>query len=289
MTTYVGNPPKSTTNLILPLEYSAPRQNLVINSDFNVNQRSYTSGSALALRAFGYDRWYADIENTTVTLSGVVATLDNTAGSTDGIITQAVEGESLIPGKTYTLSWKGSAEGSVYYGNGGALNWQASPISFVASSAGGAIGEYITFKGDGVTLYEVKLEEGNSVTPWEKPDVSTELIRCKRYFQGIEYNTYTYYLAGRDGTAAVMNLERFPVAMAASPTYYGKSSSPAVTVTSVFDNIAKTTTGAITATHWNGSPVQGGAYITGGMSSLPNAMFHFTVSVDCTVYFEAEL
>ena len=177
---------KEATNLVLPLEYSAPRKNILMNTDFAINQREYVNGTATTSGTYYYDRWYSNLTDTNMSVSGIVLTIDHVNAGWDGAIAQSVEKGQLVIGEQYVLSWEGTAEGSVWYANGSSSNYQSSPIIFTATSATGNRQEIIQFKGDGATLSKVKLEKGTSATPWEKPDIPTELARCERYFQRIK-------------------------------------------------------------------------------------------------------
>jgi hypothetical protein len=167
-------------------------RNILFNSDFSINQRVY-SGGGTTFSTYMYDRWASNASATTMSVSGIICTIDHTTASTNGEVYQPLEGDSLIAGETYVLSWEGTAQGSVYRANSDAYDWQASPIIFTAPSGvdGSSIQEYISFRGDGVTLIKPKLEIGDVATAWDKPDFILELKRCSRYYQ----KSYPYSVA----------------------------------------------------------------------------------------------
>jgi hypothetical protein len=87
-------------------------RNVLINGDFRINQRGYTSASNLASGSYGFDRWKSNFTNTTLTFTsapqGQIVTI-NTGGS----IRQVIERANIVPG-TYILSWTGTAGGRAY-------------------------------------------------------------------------------------------------------------------------------------------------------------------------------
>lgn len=182
MTQYIGAVPESAKQQVITVDQRTATRNYLTNSDFEINQREYAGGALLG-GVHGYDRWDSNVANSTMTVSGIVATIDHTTASTEGIISQRIEVGTLITGRQYTLSWVGTAEASVWHANGDALNYvSGGKLTFIADAGSGNINEFILFKGDGATFSEAKLEEGASATLWEKPDPATELVKCQRYF-----------------------------------------------------------------------------------------------------------
>jgi hypothetical protein len=177
-------------------------RNFIDNSGFTVNQRGYTSGTALAANAYGFDRWKAGGSGCTLTFTATPASTPVTIGS--GSLIQVVEGESLLTGQ-YTLSWAGTAVCSV-----GALTNVASPVQVGAAAGSDLI---ITFSGG--TLGQVQLQLGTVATPWQPQPTQVELARCQRFFSG----TYNWMLGGW-GQAGIGNIFMFffPVIMRATPS-----------------------------------------------------------------------
>lgn len=218
MTQYIGNVPEGAKYEVFDTSVKA-KSNILFNTDFAINQRGYSSGSSLAGGTYGFDRWrgHASTAGSTHTLSGGVVTIDHTTPSASGFLVQPLEAGTLEVGKTYTLSWKGTAEAVVWYADGetGALHSDGL-YTFVAATTN----EIIYWEGDGVTVSEMKLEQGTSATPWEKPDISTELARCQRYYWkgklagegfGRQYGLASHSLA-LAGTVS------FPVTMRTAPS-----------------------------------------------------------------------
>lgn len=278
---------KGASGIILPP--SSPQKNILFNSDFSINHRVY-AGGALASGSYGYDRWRSGAANSTLNVSGITATIDNTTASTAGVFEQRLEGGSLVDGEYYTLSWEGSAQGSVYRANGSADSYQASPITFIAPSGvdGSSVQEYIKFSGDGATLKKVKLERGRATTPWEKPDQSTELIRCKRYYQTLYIPQFFSMGFGRGtgATTARTEIKELQVPMRSTPTGNTSTSGDiAVHRVSTDLDVSATENVAVIGN-------DAGSYYFNVTVSIPssNASYRInTTSTDFTATFDAEL
>lgn len=174
------------------------------NSAFTINQRAYSSGTALAAGAYGFDRWKAGASGCTLTFTASPASTVVTVAA--GTLQQVIEGLNLI-NSSYTLSWLGSATGRVSTGT-----YVASPISFT-----GAPNTNVTIEFQGGTLGQVQLQIGTQVTLWQPTPVAVELMRCQRLFltqnsPQLFYNGYAP--AGSGSTFAV----GFPSAMRAPPS-----------------------------------------------------------------------
>ena len=177
-------------------------RNRLHNGGFSINQRGYTSGTALAAGAYGHDRWKAGASGGTYTFtqSQPFTTITITAGS----LQQIVEAPN-VEGGTYTLSWTGTAQGRV---NAGAYG--ASPVTV----AGLAVNTAITVEFNAGTLGTAQLEVGLVATPYAKRDPEDELARCQRFYVTGNFNYFTYGGAG----TPVSQTASFLVGMRASPT-----------------------------------------------------------------------
>lgn len=224
--------------------------NLASNSGFYVNQRTYVSGTALAVGAFGHDRWKggAGGGSYTFTQSGGPAT---TITITAGTLQQIVEGVSLQAGN-YMLSWAGTAQGRV-----GAGSYAASPVTIT----GATVGANITIEFNAGTLGQVKLESGGTVTSWQPNLPQVELVNCQRFYsmgQVIGGGTMT---AGQP----IYIPYSLPITMRASPT---------IAIT------ANTSTNLTTPAL---NPLNGRDLYTTGTataSAATNVNFQFTASAD---------
>lgn len=169
------------------------------NSGFTVNQRAYSSGTALAAGAYGFDRWKAGASGCTLTFTASPASTVVTIAA--GTLQQVIEGAGLT-NSSYTLSWLGSATGRVNTGS-----YVASPISFT-----GAPNTNVTIEFQGGTLGQVQLQIGTQATLWQPQPVQVALARCQRFFFG----TVTSLLGGAGLGDRSPFL--FPVTMRATPT-----------------------------------------------------------------------
>jgi hypothetical protein len=135
-------------------------RNKIINGDFRINQRGYTSASNLASGSYGFDRWKSTFTNTTLTFTsapqGQMVTI-NSGGSVE----QIIERENM-PAGTYVLSWTGTATGRVYNTGATPPSYAASPILVTIDGTANVEVEF-TASGGTRTLQNVQLEAGNMV------------------------------------------------------------------------------------------------------------------------------
>lgn len=125
---------------------AAINPNLLINPDFAVNQRGVNG----TITATGYfvDRWKLESGTVTVNADGTL--------TLDGTISQTLE---KAVGADVTAS---SSAGTALYDN--------STKTFTLTAAG----EVIEW---------AKLEIGGAATPYSPPDMATEIVKCKRFYQ----------------------------------------------------------------------------------------------------------
>jgi hypothetical protein len=154
-------------------------RNKIINGDFRINQRAYTSASNLASGSYGFDRWKSTFTNTTLTFTsapqGQMVTI-NSGGSVE----QIIERENM-PAGTYVLSWTGTATGRVYNTGATPPSYAASPILVTIDGTANVEVEF-TASGGTRTLQNVQLEAGNVASAFEYRPIGTELALCQRYF-----------------------------------------------------------------------------------------------------------
>lgn len=172
-------------------------KNYIINGKKVVNQRGLTSTD----NSYNQDRWYKAGNNWF----------------------QGIEGNSnLINGKTYTLSWEGSASASYYVGD--ATSSTINSQTFIPIENGGSFtltisaGQnlWIKFESDatGSTFNFVQLEEGSVATPFEQRPYGLELSLCQRY-----WHTSNVYWAGYAyGSARAGTKAAFPADMRTIPS-----------------------------------------------------------------------
>ena len=157
----------------------ASRPNILINSNFRINQRGLESYSGTG---YTVDRWYTNGCGVTPNNDGI-----NIAIASGGYIVQPVE---FLRAGTYTISAKVSSvsngslsfkigEEESYIEKNGIVvytftineNKEDLPIGISANIAENANIEWI------------KLEVGPSASLYSDPDPAIEMMRCQRYFQ----------------------------------------------------------------------------------------------------------
>jgi hypothetical protein len=186
-------------------------RNKIINGDFRINQRVYTSASNLASGAYGFDRWKSTFTNTTLTFTsapqGQIVTI-NSGGSVE----QIIERENM-PAGTYVLSWTGTATGRVYNTGATPPSYAASPILVTIDGTANVEVEF-TASGGTRTLQNVQLEAGNVASAFERRPIGTELALCQRYYEKSYDQTTT------PGTATETGVHRHSGSVNGSGRHY---------------------------------------------------------------------
>ena len=200
-------------------------ENLLINGDFQINQRVF-AGGALSAGVYGFDRWKASTGGASVTLSGLVLSL--ASGSIEQVVEPSVFGYSSFasvavvvsvedPSADLTINW-GNASGTITAGSG------RSSVSLTSTAAGNTTLKITKASGSGVTFGRVKVEVGSSPTAWLARPRIVSMSLCRRYYcksypdttapgsDDLPHAVYTL-VDGAYGTGL-----RFPVQMRASPT-----------------------------------------------------------------------
>jgi len=205
-------------------------RNKIINGDFRINQRAYTSASNLASGAYGFDRWKSNFTNTTLTFTGAPQGQMVTINS-GGSIEQVIERENM-PAGTYVLSWTGTATGRVYNTGATPPSYAASPILVTLDGTANVEVEF-TASGGTKTLQNVQLEAGSVATPFEYRPIGTELALCQRYYQRINSDGNTSNDNVLMGIAIATNSSfhvwNLPVQMRTAPTSTISNNAIAVT------------------------------------------------------------
>jgi hypothetical protein len=196
-------------------------RNRIINGNFAINQRVYSSGSTLSSGTYGHDRWKAGASggDYSFTQSANGCTITIAAGKT---LIQVVEGANL-EGGTYVLSWSGTAQAR-YAVNSSTPSgtYASSPITITGQSA--SLGMSVEF--DDGTLSGVQLELNSTATPFEQRGITTELSLCQRYFcktfpQSVAPANglgTAYFLGYSPNTANPSTIWKYPVTMRTTPT-----------------------------------------------------------------------
>jgi hypothetical protein len=185
-------------------------KNIIIDGNFNVNQRGVSGTVTLAAGAYGHDRWKGGASGCTYTFATVdnVTTLTISAGS----LIQVVEGLNLQSG-TYTLSFSGTAQGKI-----GAGSFSSSGVTGTATG-----GTNLNIEFNTGTLSLVQLEKGSTATSFDYRPYGTELALCMRYC--VNYNSananspyFRYGLGENEGTTTASQMIQFLVPMRTIPT-----------------------------------------------------------------------
>lgn len=162
-----------TANGIIP---TGGFKNVLINGNFNINQRAVSGTVTLAAGIYGHDRWKAGSGGCTYTFatSNGITTLTITAGT----LVQVVEGNNLKSG-TYTLSWSGTAQGKI---GGGVF----SPTGVTGAAVGGT---NLSIEFGTGTLSLTQLEFGSNASLFEYRPVPAEMGLCMWYAQVLTADT----------------------------------------------------------------------------------------------------
>jgi hypothetical protein len=190
-------------------------RNVLINGEFRINQRAYTSASNLASGSYGFDRWKSTFTNTTLTFTsapqGQIVTI-NSGGS----IEQVIERENITAG-TFVLSWTGTATGRVYNTGATPPAYAASPIIVTLDGLANVEVEF-TASGGTRTLWKPQLEQNRQPTPFEQRPIGVELALCQRYFLKFDTAASGFINGFCDSTTLALCGLYFPQEMRSAPS-----------------------------------------------------------------------
>lgn len=165
---------------------AAIADNLLINGDFQINQRAF-AGGALSAGAFGHDRWKAATGGANATLSGFVVTL--ASGELEQVIEPAVFGFASLASTAMTISAEApSADLTVTLGSqSGTITTGSGRRSVTLTLGAGDTGN-LSFKvkrsaAGSVNFGRLKIEVGAAATAWSARSRAEELTLCQRYWQ----------------------------------------------------------------------------------------------------------
>ena len=201
-TEIVGIATNGSQVLIPKTELIQSNTNLLINGDFRVNQRNFTSlnQSTTATGIYTVDRWrmYSGHANYTTSLNNDGTITINNTGASKVAFTQYIDEnnwKSLL-GKTITISlmidgYLISATGNVPAIHENVkeiiatttLNNSSSYIELERSASGKYIINVWISNGESHTIKYVKLEIGSVATAFSPRPYAEELAMCQRYYQ----------------------------------------------------------------------------------------------------------
>lgn len=253
-------------------------RNLLINGNFQINQRGYVSGTNVgAPNTYTLDRWRVVTSGQNVTFSA--SGNGNQITAPAGGIEQVIEGVN-IGGGTYVLNWTGTATATV---NGTA---RAKGESFTLPANTNATVRLI-----GGTASQVQLEPGTVATPFEHRPYGAELALCQRYYYRVTLsaNSQVFCQAYADNATTGRGYVQFPVPLRIAPTaleqtgvagnYVVSTASATVTATSVpVFAVANTAVGVVNVPTSGLTAGQGGD-IRGSAGSGAGAFLGFSAEL----------
>ncbi len=224
--------------------------NILINSNFLINQRAYVSGTALASGAYGIDRWKATSANASMTFTYSANGFPVTINS-GGSFAQVIEQFNIPGAGSYTLSWSGTATGRVYNSGATAPSYAASPITVTLDGTANVVVEFEATGGT-KTLEKVQLEKGTNSTNWrlQSNGYEAELSKCQRYYWRQGNAQYASYGTGTASNSGQIELViKNPTTMRTGPAAIEHSN------LAVFDGVTVTgTPTAVLVVPLNSSP-----------------------------------
>ena len=203
-------PAISGANLTGVRDTTGGRKNLIINGDFQIDQRGYSGSTSADGNNYTVDRW-TNYFATTVTkskevISGRSRGVLNLNSASQADIGQRIEHSDNISGQTMSLSFwaknvSGNTDNKFQIGNSidaGIINqnftttasWQKFEYTFTLaafSNLSGTAYSYCSFQvntaGASWSLAEVQLELGSVATDFEHRTYAESLLACQRYYE----------------------------------------------------------------------------------------------------------
>lgn len=211
---------RTTGAVAFPLTGLGTAQNLLINGDFQINQRGF-AGGALATGAYGFDRWKADTGGAAISLAGLVLTL--TSGALVQLIEPAAFGLSTLASTQLTVSVEGLAGGNLTVGAGsasGTITAGSGRRSVTLTTAAGDTGNLairLAPASSAVSFASVRVEFGAAASPWIPRPAGIERLLCQRYFAAGIGSPANFGVAWHPAYVTSVRIP-FPTLMRATPT-----------------------------------------------------------------------
>jgi hypothetical protein len=259
-------------------------RNLLINGDFRINQRGYTSGTSLSSGVYGFDRWKVVTGPLALTFTAAPQGQQITIPSL-GAIRQIIERANIIPG-TYVLSWTGTAGGRVYNEGASAPSYNlGNSLTFVLDGTANVVVD-MAAGGSSATVGNVQLERNLQATPFEQRPIGVETSLCQRYYQRAIGGTGGLFLATGFADAAGTGY---------NTTFQLKTTmrvAPTLAVTGTFTgydlSVQRTVTG-LTSTRSTPDIASGDPTYGGGTFNANRYLIFFAEAGVMAVTFSAEL
>lgn len=184
-------------------------QNLLINGDFQINQRAFIGGS-LTAGSFGHDRWKSDTGGANYNVTGYAVTLAS------GKLVQVIEpnimcGVASLASTQLVVSVDtpsadiivtvGSASATITAGSGR----RAATLTTAAGDTGNLAVKLANATVGSVTFARVKIETGSIATAWVAQTYGVEFALCARYFQ----TTYEAVSPGSIVASGAINIVQY--------------------------------------------------------------------------------
>lgn len=197
---------------------SGARPNLLINGDFQINQRGF-AGGGVTPSAYAHDRWKANTNGAIYSVSGY--TVSVTSGELVQVIEPGLWGYQNLASTTLTVSVEDpTADVNVNVGGaGGSITAGAGRRSVTLTTLAGATADLTLALSGAASYRRVKLEVGASATEWEARPGAVEFILCQRYYQKLSRTSEAAWMPGMAISSGIWRAEIYsPVKMRAAPT-----------------------------------------------------------------------
>lgn len=180
---------------------SVYRPNLLINGDFNVNQRGQSSYSGENAKAtYTLDMWYLSASayvSATINSDGSV-TFTNSHPSSELSLSQGIDGEPSYP-LTAVIKLQGEEPVSANFTAAGRVAISDDCAVQIMDDGNGHIFQIRCSAGKSITIEYAALYEGEVAFNHVREDYETALMRCERYLEVGMYACYghgKYFIQG---------------------------------------------------------------------------------------------
>lgn len=179
--------------------------NRLHNAGFRVNQRAFTTGTALAAGDYGPDRWKAGAGGCTYIRLNVGGANIFQIQITAGTLVQIIEAQDL-EGGSYVLSWSGTAQAQI---NGGGFS--SSPLAVT----GITVNTNLTVEFSTGFLSQPQFQAGTVAGAFDWCPVALDEIKCQRFFLSANIQAAAYAAGAGSVQGAFYP---FPTIMRAAPS-----------------------------------------------------------------------